>query len=144
MAVTKYKNRRKSRRITFSDTIVINPMGACEVAEMSSGGFSFQCLFEHSLSDEWTVDILNKLGVYIQKFPVERVWQTKDVSEGTAEICGLAVGVRFKNLSPEQQSVLDELVQLSELNQSNERNPGLLPSLSRYGHFTRYGMRHIW
>lgn len=133
------KNRRKHRRIEFSDTIVMNPMGACEVAEMSSGGFSFQCLFEHSLSDEWVVDILNNSGVYIQKFPVEKVWQTKDPADGSTDIRGLAVGVRFKNLTADQQAVLDELILLNTSNCNPERNSGLLVGVTENTHFTRYG-----
>lgn len=139
MTYLKNKNRRQHRRIEFSDTIVMNPMGACEVAEMSSGGFSFQCLFEHSLLDEWTVDILNNSGIYIQKFPVEKVWQTKEAGGGSADICGLAVGVRFKNLTAEQQAVLDELILVNKLNRNSERNSGMLAGITENVYFTRYG-----
>lgn len=139
MTLQKDKNRRRHRRIEFADTIVMNPMGACEVAEMSSGGFSFQCLFEHSMSDEWTVDILNNSGIYIQKFPVEKVWQTTECEEGVTNICGLAVGVRFKDLTPEQQCTLDELIHLNALNRNSARNSGLLAGVTDNVHFTRYG-----
>jgi len=109
------QNRRQHKRVDFTDTVVMNPEGACEVIEMSSGGFSFKCLFEHSLSEEWTVDILNNTGVYLQKIYVEKVWESV-IDEGrSTSSCGLAVGVRFKDLSPEQQLTLDNLVLLNAI-----------------------------
>jgi hypothetical protein len=107
------QNRRKHHRVDCEDTVVMNPEGACEVIEMSSGGFSFQCLFEHSLSEEWTVDILNNTGIYLQKFSVEKVWESLKEEESHASLCRLAVGVRFKDLSPKQQLTLDNLVLLN-------------------------------
>ena len=80
---------------------------------MGSGGFSFKCLYEHSLADEWTVDILNNSGVYLQKFQVEKVWEQAESGGNGVSLFGLAVGVRFKDLSPEQQATLDQLLLLN-------------------------------
>ncbi len=82
---------------------------------MGSGGFSFKCLYEHSLLDEWSVDILNNSGVYLQAYQVEKVWELADEpGDNDKSLLGLAVGVRFKDLSPEQQATLDHLLLLND------------------------------
>lgn len=107
-------NRRQHHRFKLSETVVMNPEGACEIREMGPGGFSFKCLYDHDLSDEWTVDILGNNGVYLQQFVVEKVWESVEESNKDTHLVGLAVGVRFKDLSPEQQVTLDHLVFLNE------------------------------
>jgi len=109
----KNQDRRQHQRIDLTDTVVMNPLGVCEVIEMSTGGFSFKCIFEHNLSDIWMVDILNNSGVYLQQFPVEKIWETAQDDQLSTSRCGVEVGVRFKDLSPEQQETLDHLVLLN-------------------------------
>lgn len=98
----------------MSETVVMNPEGACEIIEMGSGGFSFKCLYEHNLADEWSVDILNNSGVYLQNYQVEKVWELADPREKDNSLFDLAVGVRFKDLSVEQQATLDHLLLLND------------------------------
>ena len=104
------QNRRQHHRVQFKDTFVMNPEGTCEVVEMSSGGFSFKCLFEHSLSGEWRVDIINNSGDYIEKLPVEKVWESVKVTQHSTPIHELEVGVRFRDLSRQQKLTLAKLI----------------------------------
>ncbi len=112
------QNRRKAKRFKCSETLVLNPEGACEIIEISSGGFSFKCLFGQSLLGEWSVDIIDNRGGYLKKVMVEKVWQADEALDSKVQMtssCPLAVGVKFKNLSAEQHATLNKLVQSNEI-----------------------------
>lgn len=110
-----YENRRKGKRVECKETLVINPEGVCELLDISSGGFSFKCLFNQSLSEEWVVDILDTRGGFVDEVQVEKVWQVEEDKPRVNGVCVLAVGVKFKNLSVSQHLALNDLILSNEI-----------------------------
>ena len=104
------QNRRKQQRHEFTNTVIITPDGVSQVIDISSGGVSFRCRCEQRLSARWKVDIVGKTGIHLQEFPVEKVWESVEDKKGYAPIFTTTVGVKFKNLSPKQLSVLYQLL----------------------------------
>jgi len=109
-------NRRRSRRIECKNTIVVNPQGACEIRDMSKQGFSFECMFDQNLTEEWLVDIIDDKGAYLAKVPVEKVWQSECTQKKKNVPCKFSVGVKFKMMSYDQQLTIEHLILSNETN----------------------------
>lgn len=104
------QNRRKQLRHEFPDAVTICPKGISQVIDISSGGISLRCRCEQCLAKRWSVDIIDSNGIHLQEFPVEKVWESTGDQERYPSIFSTRVGVKFKRLSPKQQSALFQFI----------------------------------
>ncbi len=101
---------RKHPRHKLANTFVVNTQGVCRVFDLSQGGVSFGCNSEIKIPETWTVDIRDDNGVHLPAVSMKTVWTAKNKDMNTASIYEIVVGAEFnKDLSPEQQSMLDQL-----------------------------------
>ena len=104
------QNRRKQQRHEFPDAVTICPEGISQVIDISSGGISLRCRCEQCLTERWLVDIVDSKRTDVLDFPVEKVWESAGDQKRYPSIFSTRVGVKFKRLSPKQQSALFQLI----------------------------------
>jgi hypothetical protein len=104
------QNRRKQERHQYTEAVTLCPEGLSQVIDICSGGISFKCCCERCLITKWKVDIVDSCGIHLQELPVEKVWESVEDKKNDDYIYKTAVGVKFKDLSPEQASALYQLI----------------------------------
>ncbi|MBF0446523.1 MAG: PilZ domain-containing protein, partial [Magnetococcales bacterium] len=89
------------------DTAFLTSNAAVKIVDISSGGFSSQCLeMELPLSELSTVDI--SLGDFsLVDIPVQVAWENKTSSQEKDSIIMSTVGFKFGDLTPQQRAMID-------------------------------------
>lgn len=97
---------RRYPRYEVEDVVVVTAEGVCQLGDLSEGGLSFKCLYLQNLPDTCTIDLLNTSGMHLHNVEVHKVWEVKNSQHDLTDLFSLTVGVKFKDLTPEQEAVL--------------------------------------
>lgn len=102
------EERRQHRRYKLENSVSVSPQGIFQVTDISKGGFCFRCPPYTPLTDVWITDILSS-AASLQGFPAKRVWVSM-TENSTHEYLPIVVGVKFGELTQNQQSLLLQLL----------------------------------
>ena len=101
--------KRQHERIQLDDTIILNPTSVCQLRDISLSGLCFNCVCGQDFPEEWHIDILDTAGNHIEGLTVEKVWENWERKQDPS-MFSLAVGVKFKFLSSQQQANLQQML----------------------------------
>lgn len=116
------EDRRRHQRHPIKNSILVNDEGVFQLVNVSKGGFSFTCPPIAKISDEMVVDILTPTGDLKELF-TEKRWARINKVKDSYPASLLTVGVKFGELTKDQTSHLDKLINsISKLPSENESN----------------------
>lgn len=102
--------QRKIERHEAVHLLAITERGTGQILDISRDGLSFGCLYPHTFSREFYVDILDAKGSHIKKLKVRKMWETSGDYHEAAAVFELVVGVEFSELSSIQSEELTYLL----------------------------------
>lgn len=108
--------RRQHRRYKPDNSVAISSQGVFQVSDISRGGFCFKCPPYTPLTDIWVTDIISS-EASLQDFPAKRVWVSM-TENNSHNYLPTIVGVRFGELTQEQESLLQHILDNLEKNSS--------------------------
>jgi len=108
-------DQRKNQRQEVINLLAITERGTGQVLDISRKGLSFGCLYPHTFSHEFYLDILDAKGSHIKKIKVRKIRETNGDDQDPLEIFELVVGVEFCDLTSTQSHELDYLLETMDM-----------------------------
>jgi hypothetical protein len=102
-------DRRQHRRYTVENSIMVTDDGVFQLTDVSKGGFCFKCPPHADILAQWVTDILTPVGD-LKEYCAEKRWVANYADDDPHFPMLMKVGVKFGQLSKDQHSHLEELI----------------------------------
>ena len=106
--------RRSTKRVRGKSGVALTPKGVCKITNLSKSGVSLKSFQRLELPPEWTMDIYDEIGLFVNQINVKKIW-TRQVTEKDKSLFSVEeFGGKFENLAPCQKKQLEALLQKND------------------------------